>query len=198
MELIFMCWKGKAVIAACAASKAAGSPFKYSILIILSVPITNLISLFLPVLLSSFLYPLELSLKEKIETICREMYGADGVEYTEQAEKRLQVDQPYPFIVHFTPFFVISFIHHFLSLIYLLYHVYMFVLGLHCCGIWQIADLHGEDPVLAVQRPHGQGGAQGLHHHHQRFLIIPSSKLLPSTCFFITCKKFDLWSNFMW
>jgi hypothetical protein len=37
-----------------------------------------------------FLYPLELSLKEKIETICKEMYGADGVEYTEQAEQRLQ------------------------------------------------------------------------------------------------------------
>jgi len=57
---------GQAVIAACAASKAAGSPFK-------------------------FLYPLEMSLKDKIETICREMYGAVGVEYTEQAEQRLQM-----------------------------------------------------------------------------------------------------------
>lgn len=37
-----------------------------------------------------FLYPLELSLKDKIETICREMYGADGVEYSELAEKRLE------------------------------------------------------------------------------------------------------------
>ena len=38
-----------------------------------------------------FLYPLELSLKEKIEVICKEMYGADGVEYSEQAEQRIQV-----------------------------------------------------------------------------------------------------------
>ena len=28
-----------------------------------------------------FLYPLDLSIKEKIETICREIYGADGVDY---------------------------------------------------------------------------------------------------------------------
>ncbi len=27
----------------------------------------------------------------KIETVCREMYGAVGVEYTEQAEKRIEV-----------------------------------------------------------------------------------------------------------
>lgn len=40
-----------------------------------------------------FLYPLGLSLKEKIETICREMYGAVGVEYTEIAEQRLEVSQ---------------------------------------------------------------------------------------------------------
>mmetsp|Transcript_16907 Transcript_16907/g.15261 ORF Transcript_16907/g.15261 Transcript_16907/m.15261 type:complete len:638 (+) Transcript_16907:120-2033(+) len=55
---------GLAVKAACQASKDAGSPFK-------------------------FLYPLSLSLKEKIETICFEMYGAVGVEYTELAEERL-------------------------------------------------------------------------------------------------------------
>jgi formyltetrahydrofolate synthetase len=36
---------------------------------------------------------MELSLKEKIETICREMYGAAGVEYTELAEMRLQVSR---------------------------------------------------------------------------------------------------------
>jgi formate--tetrahydrofolate ligase len=40
---------------------------------------------------SSFhsLYPLELTLKEKIETIAKEMYGADGVDYTPEAEKKL-------------------------------------------------------------------------------------------------------------
>jgi formyltetrahydrofolate synthetase len=54
------------VEAACQASRAANSPFK-------------------------FLYPLELSLKQKIETICSEMYGAVGVEYSEIAEKRLAV-----------------------------------------------------------------------------------------------------------
>jgi len=36
-----------------------------------------------------FLYPLEMTLKEKIETISREVYGADGVDYSELAEQRL-------------------------------------------------------------------------------------------------------------
>ena len=36
-----------------------------------------------------FLYPLEMSLKEKIETIAKEMYGADGVEFSPEAEKKL-------------------------------------------------------------------------------------------------------------
>jgi methylenetetrahydrofolate dehydrogenase (NADP+) / methenyltetrahydrofolate cyclohydrolase / formyltetrahydrofolate synthetase len=56
---------GRAVIEACNASKKAGSPF-------------------------NFLYPLEMSLKDKIFTICKEMYGAVGVEYTELAEQRLE------------------------------------------------------------------------------------------------------------
>src|SRR5580658_4313502 len=38
-----------------------------------------------------FLYPLELSIKEKIETIVREMYGGAGVEYSPQAEKQIEV-----------------------------------------------------------------------------------------------------------
>jgi methylenetetrahydrofolate dehydrogenase (NADP+)/methenyltetrahydrofolate cyclohydrolase/formyltetrahydrofolate synthetase len=36
-----------------------------------------------------FLYPLEKSIKEKIETIAREVYGADGVEYSPEAEERI-------------------------------------------------------------------------------------------------------------
>lgn len=36
-----------------------------------------------------FLYPLELSLKEKIETIAREIYGADGVVFEPLAEKQI-------------------------------------------------------------------------------------------------------------
>lgn len=36
-----------------------------------------------------FLYPLEMSLKEKIELIAKEMYGADGVEFSPEAEKQL-------------------------------------------------------------------------------------------------------------
>ena len=51
-------------MAACADSRAEGSPFK-------------------------FLYPLQLTLKQKIETICKEMYGADGVEYSDLAEQRI-------------------------------------------------------------------------------------------------------------
>jgi methylenetetrahydrofolate dehydrogenase (NADP+)/methenyltetrahydrofolate cyclohydrolase/formyltetrahydrofolate synthetase len=42
---------------------------------------------------SSFkqLYPLELTIKEKIETICREIYGADGVEYSPEAEAKIEL-----------------------------------------------------------------------------------------------------------
>jgi formate--tetrahydrofolate ligase len=35
------------------------------------------------------LYPLEMSLKDKIDTIARVMYGADGVDYAPEAEKKL-------------------------------------------------------------------------------------------------------------
>src|SRR6202451_640304 len=38
-----------------------------------------------------FLYSLELSIKEKIETIVREMYGGAGVEYSPQAEKQIEL-----------------------------------------------------------------------------------------------------------
>ena len=36
-----------------------------------------------------FLYPLEMSIKEKIETIAAKVYGADGADYTPQAEKQI-------------------------------------------------------------------------------------------------------------
>jgi formyltetrahydrofolate synthetase len=36
-----------------------------------------------------FLYPLDYSIKEKIETIARDIYGADGVEYTPEAEAKI-------------------------------------------------------------------------------------------------------------
>jgi methylenetetrahydrofolate dehydrogenase (NADP+)/methenyltetrahydrofolate cyclohydrolase/formyltetrahydrofolate synthetase len=38
----------------------------------------------------NFLYPLDLPLKQKIEIIVREIYGADGVDYPPQVEKRIQ------------------------------------------------------------------------------------------------------------
>ena len=38
-----------------------------------------------------FLYPLELSIKEKIEIICREIYGADGVDYLPEAEEKIEL-----------------------------------------------------------------------------------------------------------
>ncbi len=37
-----------------------------------------------------FLYPLDLSIKEKIEIIAREVYGADGVDYEPLAEERIE------------------------------------------------------------------------------------------------------------
>ena len=36
-----------------------------------------------------FLYPLDIPIKEKIETIAREIYGADGVDYTPEADERI-------------------------------------------------------------------------------------------------------------
>jgi formyltetrahydrofolate synthetase len=38
-----------------------------------------------------FLYPLEASIKEKIETICTKIYGADGVEYSSEAETKIEL-----------------------------------------------------------------------------------------------------------
>jgi methylenetetrahydrofolate dehydrogenase (NADP+) / methenyltetrahydrofolate cyclohydrolase / formyltetrahydrofolate synthetase len=38
-----------------------------------------------------FLYPLDFSIKEKIETICKEIYGADGVDYSPEAEKKIEL-----------------------------------------------------------------------------------------------------------
>jgi formyltetrahydrofolate synthetase len=37
-----------------------------------------------------FLYPLKASIKEKIEIIAKEVYGADGVDYSELAEERIR------------------------------------------------------------------------------------------------------------
>ncbi len=37
-----------------------------------------------------FLYPLDISIKEKIEIIAKEIYGADGVEYSPEAEKQIE------------------------------------------------------------------------------------------------------------
>jgi methylenetetrahydrofolate dehydrogenase (NADP+) / methenyltetrahydrofolate cyclohydrolase / formyltetrahydrofolate synthetase len=36
-----------------------------------------------------FLYPLEMSIKEKIEIICKQIYGADGVDYSPEAEEKI-------------------------------------------------------------------------------------------------------------
>jgi formyltetrahydrofolate synthetase len=36
-----------------------------------------------------FLYPIEATIKEKIETIAKEIYNADGVDYTPEAEARI-------------------------------------------------------------------------------------------------------------
>jgi formyltetrahydrofolate synthetase len=38
-----------------------------------------------------FLYPLDLSIKEKIEIIAKKMYGAEAVEYLPEAEKKIEL-----------------------------------------------------------------------------------------------------------
>lgn len=37
-----------------------------------------------------FLYPVELSIREKIETIVKQVYGADGVDYAPEAERKIE------------------------------------------------------------------------------------------------------------
>jgi len=39
----------------------------------------------------NFLYPLDASIEEKMETIVKEIYGADGVEIEEEAKKQIEV-----------------------------------------------------------------------------------------------------------
>jgi formyltetrahydrofolate synthetase len=56
----------EAVIAACAASRAAGADAGFR-----------------------FLYPLELSIKEKIETVATQIYGAATVTYSAEAEAKI-------------------------------------------------------------------------------------------------------------
>jgi methylenetetrahydrofolate dehydrogenase (NADP+)/methenyltetrahydrofolate cyclohydrolase/formyltetrahydrofolate synthetase len=38
-----------------------------------------------------FLYPLDWSIKKKIETICKEIYGADGVDYSPEADQKIEL-----------------------------------------------------------------------------------------------------------
>ena len=38
-----------------------------------------------------FLYPLDISIKEKIEIICKEIYGADGVDFLPEAEEKIEL-----------------------------------------------------------------------------------------------------------
>ncbi len=38
-----------------------------------------------------FLYPLDIPIKDKIEIICREVYGADGVDYLPEAEAKIEL-----------------------------------------------------------------------------------------------------------
>jgi len=38
-----------------------------------------------------FLYPVDISIKEKIETIATKIYGADGVDYAPEAEKKIRL-----------------------------------------------------------------------------------------------------------
>jgi formyltetrahydrofolate synthetase len=38
-----------------------------------------------------FLYPLDIPIKEKIEIICKKIYGADGVEFSPEAEKKIEL-----------------------------------------------------------------------------------------------------------
>jgi formyltetrahydrofolate synthetase len=38
-----------------------------------------------------FLYPLDIPIKAKIETICKEIYGAEGVDYLPEAEAKIEL-----------------------------------------------------------------------------------------------------------
>ena len=50
-----------------------------------------------------FLYPLEMPLRQRVETIAKEVYGADGVSWTPEAEakaKRLEADPVFKDFTH--------------------------------------------------------------------------------------------------
>jgi methylenetetrahydrofolate dehydrogenase (NADP+)/methenyltetrahydrofolate cyclohydrolase/formyltetrahydrofolate synthetase len=82
---------GNAVIEACKFARANSheQPFRYCLLLwsFLSRMIFMLLRF---VCFFRLLYPLKSSIKEKIETICAEIYGAAHVEYSEIAETRIQ------------------------------------------------------------------------------------------------------------
>ncbi len=102
-------------------------------------------------------------LREKIATICREIYGADGVDFSEAAERRIEVRaalesalatwQHSPFVIFSSPSIV---------------HVMVIVTELHFCGLRVAADLHGQDAVLAQHGRRGQGRAHWLPSARQR------------------------------
>ena len=102
-----------------------------------------------------YLYPLEMSLKDKIATICREMYGAVGVEYSELAEQRLAVRDLQTILWYDRLFETIVF---FLTLSY-----FEMTTEIHCLWIWQLAHLHGQDTVFLEHWRCRQGRTHWLH-----------------------------------
>lgn len=93
-----------------------------------------------------FLYPLELSLKDKIACICKEIYGADGVDFSEVAERRIEVSVAQILIF---------------DLLILLKSICPSRDGseLHQRWVRRPAHLHGEDSVLAEHGPRRKGSA---------------------------------------
>jgi formyltetrahydrofolate synthetase len=89
-----------------------------------------------------FLYDLDLSIREKVETISKEIYGADGVDFSELAEQQMMQYESSGFAKLPSKFdsFFFAFINAFLFLV--------LILTVHLSIDFHVRSLHRKDTIL--------------------------------------------------
>ena len=100
-----------------------------------------------------FLYDLDKSLEEKIRIIATEMYGADGIELSEEARKQIETYTRQGQFRIERPAFASM--------------VSDSAILLTSRRIRQLAHLHGQDRLVFVRRPQQEGCAHRVHPSHQ-------------------------------
>lgn len=95
-----------------------------------------------------FLYPLELSIKEKIEMIATKIYRAGSVQYSEEAEKKIARYTEQVGVVPLPPPSPPPFFFSFASLIHWLFPA--LALALFGAGIFGVAHLHGQNAFVLL------------------------------------------------